>query len=477
METPQVVATESTLSFDDCKSRLWPAFEQRHGDERILQPATDEETIELRGLWHRGSPLCILLPGHEWVYVVVEIVSTAEQRKRILFVAENATMAQVVRLVVLARGLDPVRYEVHFACAGFEPLLFAGTSFAQHDIFSLPRAVVERASAKGKPIYSTAVLERYVDQELALFARVKPAAVVGDFRLSLSTSTALARIPFAMLINAYWCPHAVRETFPVPDHPMVRLVGEKMAAKLFPRVMPKVFAAFAKPINTVRKRHGLPAIGSLLEVLTHGDRTLFPDTPSLVPTAGAPPTHVYLGPVLWSPEVPLPDWWSSIPNAKPTVYVTMGSSGKHDRLPIVLGALAKLDVSVLLSTAGRDLPRDLPPNVFAAKYLPGDRAAARSAVVISNGGSTTGYQALASGVPVLGIASNLDQFLAMTAIAASGAGILLRAGSLKEASVRDAALRILSAPAFAQAARTVADDFARHDSARQFESQISELVA
>jgi UDP:flavonoid glycosyltransferase YjiC (YdhE family) len=417
------------------------------------------------------------LPGCKKVYVGKGIVSTTERRKRVLFVAENATMAQVVRLVVLACALDPVRYEVHFACSGFDPLLFAGTSFAQHDIFSLPRAVVEQASAKGKPIYSAAVLERYVAQELALFARVKPDAVVGDFRLSLSTSTALARIPFAMLINAYWSPHAVRDVFPVPDHPMVRLVGEKMAAKFFPRVMPKVFAAFAKPINTVRKRHGLAPIGSLLEVLTHGDRTLFPDTPSLVPTTGGPPTHVYLGPVLWSPEVPLPQWWNAVPDAKPIVYVTLGSSGKHDRLPIVLKALAKLDVSVLLSTAGRDPPADMPPGVFAAPYLPGDRAVARSALVISNGGSTTGYQALAGGVPVLGIASNLDQFLAMTAIATAGAGLLCRAGSLAEASVRDAVGRMLREPSFGQAAMAIANDFSHLNSAKIFESEISNLVS
>ncbi|HJX62740.1 MAG TPA: nucleotide disphospho-sugar-binding domain-containing protein [Polyangia bacterium] len=140
-------------------------------------------------------------------------------------------------------------------------------------------------------------------------------------------------------------------------------------------------------------------------------------------------------------------------------------------------ALAGIDASVLLSTAGHDLPSELPPNVFAAPYLPGDRAVARAALVISNGGSTTGYQALAGGVPVLGIASNLDQFLAMTAIAASGAGILLRAGSLKEALVRDAIGRILSNPSFGQAAKTVASDFARYNSAQRFESAISDLVA
>ena len=334
-------------------------------------------------------------------------------------------------------------------------MIFAGTSFAQHDVYSLPRATVEQASAKGEPIYDAAVLERYVEEEGALFAKVKPDAVVGDFRLSLSTSAALARIPFATLINAYWSPHAVRDSFPVPDHPMVRLVGETMAAKFFPMVMPKVFGAFAKPINTVRKRHGLAPIGSLLEVLPHAARTLFADTPFLVPTAGSPPTHVYLGPVLWSPEVPLPEWWNQVADARPIVYVTLGSSGKQHCLPIVLRALAGIDATVFLSTAGHDLPTELPPNVFAAPYLPG---------------------ALAGGVPVLGIASNLDQFLAMTAIAASGAGILLRAGSLKEASVRDAIGRILSGPGFRRAAGAVASDFARYNSAQRFESAISDLV-
>ena len=41
----------------------------------------------------------------------------AHMRRRILFVAEAVTLAQVVRLVTLARALDPARYDVHFASA------------------------------------------------------------------------------------------------------------------------------------------------------------------------------------------------------------------------------------------------------------------------------------------------------------------------------------------------------------------------
>jgi len=397
-------------------------------------------------------------------------------RKCILFVAENATLAQVVRLAVLARGLDASRYDVHFACAGFDPMVFAGFPGTLHSIFSLPRKTVERASAKGKPIFNLNVLERYVADELALFAEVKPDAVVGDFRLSLSTSTGLARIPFAMLINAYWSPHAVRDGFPVPDHPMVRWLGESMVARFFPRVMPRVFAAFAKPINEVRRRHGLPPIGSMLDVLTHGDWTLFPDTPLLVPTVGAPPTNVYLGPVLWSPAMPLPTWWTAVPDRKPVVYVTLGSSGLQRCLPAVLRALGEMDVTVLLSTVGRELPAKLPANVFSSPYLPGDRAAARADLVISNGGSSTGYQALAAGTPVLGVATNFDQFLAMTAIAKLGAGVLLRAGTLKQESVRGAVSLMLAGSSFDEAARAVAQDFAGYDSRQRFASEIEKLL-
>ena len=43
-------------------------------------------------------------------------------RRRVLFVAENVTLAQCVRLVTLARALDPQAYEVHFASSEFEPV-------------------------------------------------------------------------------------------------------------------------------------------------------------------------------------------------------------------------------------------------------------------------------------------------------------------------------------------------------------------
>src|SRR5689334_8845456 len=53
-------------------------------------------------------------------------------RRRILFVTENVTLAQCVRLVTLACALDPERYEVHFACSDLPALPVAKHEFIQH---------------------------------------------------------------------------------------------------------------------------------------------------------------------------------------------------------------------------------------------------------------------------------------------------------------------------------------------------------
>src|SRR5204862_1096209 len=106
-------------------------------------------------------------------------------------------------------------------------------------------------------------------------------------------------------------------------------------------------------------------------------------------------------------------------------------------------------VTVVIATAGRSQRREWPANVKAAEFLPGDAAARRAALVICNGGSGTAYQALAAGTPVIGLPSNLDQYLTMSAVVAHEAGIAIPADSLRVDRLRDAAQRVLDAGACA----------------------------
>jgi UDP:flavonoid glycosyltransferase YjiC (YdhE family) len=399
--------------------------------------------------------------------------------KRVLFVAEAVSLAQVVRLVTLARALDPPRYEVHVASARFDDLIFDAPDLAhlvRHRIASLPSTVVDRRVARGLRPYGRRTLARYVRDELNLFEAVRPDLVVGDLRLSLAVSAPLTRVPHACLINAYWSPHANRDRFPLPDHPIVRLLGVERAARHFPAALPFVFRYFARPVNALRRAHGLPELGGLLEVLKHGDHTLYPDVPALAPTRELPPSHRYLGHVPWSPAIAPPVWWDDLDPNRPLVYITLGSSGRVQRLPLVVEAAASLGCQVIVATAGRVPLEARPPDVYVADYLPGDLAARRAAVVISNGGSTTSYQALAEGRPVLGVPFNLDQYLAMQAIERFGAGLPLRAGAVTRRDVVRALERLLGEASFATRARAARDELARWDGGARFRGFVDEAV-
>ncbi len=89
-----------------------------------------------------------------------------------------------------------------------------------------------------------------MQEELELIERVRPALVVGDFRLSLAVSAAVSGVRCATLINAYWSPYAERDGFPVPDHPIVSLLGVELAERYFPRAIGSAFARTSRRRST-----------------------------------------------------------------------------------------------------------------------------------------------------------------------------------------------------------------------------------
>lgn len=387
--------------------------------------------------------------------------------KRVLFVSENVTLAQIVRLVALADTLDPVRYEVHFAASDFPDFIFAGRPWRKWPLYTLPAEKVFKAVEAGKRLYGRGTLGRYIDADRKVIDEVKPDLVVGDLRWSLTVSAPRAGVPHAALINAYWSPNARREAFPLPDHPIVRWLGEDMAARHFPKALPFVFKHFAAPLDHHRAKHGLPRIGNLLDLLMAGDHVLFADTPGLAPLTRQQPHEHYLGPVLWAPRAPLPAPWRE-PAKRPRVYVTLGSSGLLKLLPATLQALAARPVDVLLSTAGRLELNETPPNVQAVDYVDGDEACKAADVVITNGGSSTGYQALAHGRPVVGIPSNFDQYLASQAMQAAGAGRTIPSRQLTPERLGAELDEVLGKDTYRGAAGTIATEMARYPVSQRF---------
>jgi len=392
----------------------------------------------------------------------------SRQLKRILFVVENTTLSQVVRLLVLARGLDQQKYEVHFASSAFDPMIFGDAAFHKWQLFTMDKKTFLSSAEKGRSFYTEKLLRQYVDAEIQLIRTVKPDIIIGDARFSLAVSAPVCNVPYAVLINAYWSPFAVRDSFPMPDHPMVRLLGEKLAARYFPQALPATFARFAQPLNQARQQFGMPPVGSLLEMLTWGNYTLYPDSIELIPLKDKPDTHIFLGPILWSPEMELPAWWNDIDVSRPLIYVNMGSSGNVKLLPVILKGIRDLPVTTVAATAGRWDTIIKQEHVYTCEFVPGDIAARRSALVICSGGASTAYQALHEGVPVLGIPTHFDQYLAMTAIEKAGCGILLRGGSLTAEKVRQAVSMMLEVSSYYEAAQRMKQAFSQYNAIDRF---------
>jgi len=190
-----------------------------------------------------------------------------------------------------------------------------------------------------------------------------------------------------------------------------------------------------------RSGRGLPALGDLLHVLTDGTYVLYPDVPELAPTVELPSNHRYLGPVLWEPPAELsPEWPGG--SGRPVVYVTLGSSGPSHLLADIVSQLGRLPVQLLVATAGRVRLGTVPSSVLVADFLPGSAAVERASAVVTNGGTSSGYQALSRGRPVLGVPWNLDQLLASQTIESAGAGSSVRAS---RRGVRELAHRVEAA--------------------------------
>lgn len=376
---------------------------------------------------------------------------------------EAVTLAHVARPLAALRGLGATNWTSVIACDPRARTHLDGVDAAYVPLASIPSEQFLDRLRRGAPVYDTDTLRRYVEADLEVFRHTRPDLVIGDFRLSLSASARLARVPYATLASACWSPHYRPSAWPVPELPLTRLLPIEIAGTLFRIGRPIAFAAHARSLNRVRRDHGLPSLGmDLRRVYTDADYVLYTDIPELYPMHRLPPTHRFVGPALWEPPSATAIEWPATATGRAIVYVTLGSSGPANLLPAIVASLGAMPVTALIATAGRIKLERVPANAQVTDMLPGVEAASRSDLVVCNGGSLVCYQALAAGKPVIGIPSNLDQFLNMQAIERAGAGLSIRADRLTERGVTEAVHRALADDALRSRAREIAKAMQKH---------------
>jgi UDP:flavonoid glycosyltransferase YjiC (YdhE family) len=398
-------------------------------------------------------------------------------RKRILFLAEGATMAHFVRPLALADSLDTSRYDIHFYTPSRFFRYLKDKPFAIGELQTMPGERFLENTARGAPAFPSDVIRGYVKQDRELIGSIGPDLVIGDMRLSLPISAHLESALSAVMINAYWSPYTRHRSI-LPSLPLTRVVPPRLLGPLYKLAEPLAYAVHIAEINRVRKEFGIPPLPADLRIMyTEGSYVLYADVPEFVPACNLPANHYYVGICQWTPPTAKPDWWDRmLVDPKPKVFVSLGSSGPLRVFPALLGALSKLPVSVLISTSGRPIPH-LGPDAYVADLLPFTETAGQCSLVVSHGGSGGLYPAIAAGTPVLGIPSNADQQLSTAVLQESGAGLGVRVEEASQGRLLRALEKLLFDPQYRVAAKRWAAIFDRYETGALFRKFVDDALS
>lgn len=396
---------------------------------------------------------------------------------RILCATEGNWISHVARSLQVGRALRRAGHAVEFACSGSQTGILEADGFSVHPLATKdPHFGLSAARRQGSS-YDDAIVRRYVESEIACLRELRPDAVVGDFRLTLGISTEALGIPYVSLLNGYWTNYyAVRHH--VPDSlAVVEALGTAIPDLLFPLLRRRFLRRAAAPFNRERARHGLAPRGNLFDVMASDGLNLVVDLPEFTPVEAMPASFRYAGPILWEPDLPLPDWASRLERGRPTVYATFGSTGAERLLDEIVALYASSEVQLVVGGIDAAGIRALPDNVHVAKLLPGMKLMALSDVVICHGGNGTIYQALSQGVPIVGIPTMHDQWFNMERVEALGAGLKVSERRFSRDRLRDAVDRVLHEPGFRAAARALSARVLAMDGAANAARFIGEWLA
>ncbi|NBC34131.1 MAG: glycosyl transferase family 1 [Alphaproteobacteria bacterium] len=388
-------------------------------------------------------------------------MNKAGRRLRVLFIGEAITLSHIARPAVLATSLPADRYEAFFACDRGAFRLVGDLGSVQPIELDSRMANVDLENFVNfrQEFFDFKTLDHYIQEDTRLFREYRPDVVVGDMRLSLMFSARLAGIPYVNIQNCHWHPRS-GVNLRLPANPFSAVIGDAAATLVVNMLAPAATVNY----NLLSMKYGVPAPGpDFRTILCSGDYLLFPDIPEWSPLPQPPANAAYVGPLVWAPGVAPPDWWDTLDPDRPTIYVSLGSSGQVRLLRAILEALAGLGFQVIAATASRSELGALPANVFAAAYVDGIQAAARSQLAICNGGSMSGPQALSVGCPIIGITSNMDQAAFMQQVARTGAGVEITEAGFNLDGLTQRVREMTGNPGYRQAALRLKAAIARTD--------------
>ena len=239
-----------------------------------------------------------------------------------------------------------------------------------------------------------------------------------------------------------------------------------------------LFQSGLPALNAARAEHGLPTLEDLFAQFDAADAILLATSPAFdFAPDPLPAPFAYVGPYLadptWVEPAPLPK------GDAPLVVVSFSSlyQAQEATLRNVITALSALPVRALVTTGPTLDPAEFeaPTHVKIVRSAPHGAALNQAAAFVTHAGHGSTLRPLMAGVPLLCLPMGRDQNDNAMRAARRGAAITLSPDASPEKIV-EALTRLLTDPAYRQAAKVLGDQIARDAEDRRAAQALEALV-
>jgi UDP:flavonoid glycosyltransferase YjiC (YdhE family) len=395
---------------------------------------------------------------------------------RVLLLPNADFLAHVTRCLLIAQAPDTQQWDVHMAGQSAFLSLAAEQGVTIHQLPSLTREEILSVSRRGGvDWYSEATIRDHVTAEIRLLEKLQPDLVITSFRLTVNCSSRACNVPHVALLNTTWTPYSALPARAPSGHPSHRILGSWLADRIAVLGKPIVLREATKTFRKVYEDHGLQSPEQFWGLFA-GDLNLICDLPYFAPLKELPEDYHLIGPLVWQGDGNLPPWWEARDRSCQTVYLTVGSSGDPLMLVQASSLLLEHGFQVMVTTAGLIDADAFAAGTLVTDFAPGDILLEHSDCILCQGGHGTICQAMAKGVPILGLPGSHDQETNMECIEKLGIGRRINKADLDNQALPQLVTDLLDDPNVQRRCTDIAKDVASYDAAQTARQLINKLI-